>query len=347
MIKTQYKDLYEWKYTDNSNYCTVEFNFPEEFNADCIEYKLNEEKTAIIVTIPQYVPIVCGLLFAKALGIEASINNTTYTFKILKEKNEPWPILIKMIHPEFQMVDPKSAFLIFQQLSSVPDDENSHKLAYQFLENSARVGYLYALQVLGGIYLDTESREKEGMALLKQGADQYNEPLCCFQVGLLYATRYGDVETGIQYLIRSGEGGYGVAYFTLGQIYSPISNFQYDHKDAKKAMEYFNLVQEEHISPALLTEMSQFYEQGLGVEKDLKKAEELRNRANDLLQKIMEDAKSKQQDLSNDQEVQQDVQVAQEQPKSEISTAQTIGLVGAVSAFVVGFGYMVYKRLSK
>lgn len=342
MIKNLYKELYEWKFTDAPNECTIQFNFPETLNAECIEHKLNSTNEAIIVTIAQHVPIICGQLFAKAKDMKVNIENHTYTITITKEEAGPWPILIKMIHPDFQMIDPKSAFICFQQLSTVPDNPDTAKLGYQFLENSARAGYILAMQVLGGILLDTENRQKDGMVMLKQGADMYKDPLCCFQVGLLLATQYKDIQSGIEYLERAGNLGYGVAYFTLGQIYSPISPFQFDHKDPVKSMEYFNKVPEDAISPALLSEMAQFYEQGLGVEKDEAKAQELYAKAKEMTEKILADNQIQPQ--ANEPTPQQ---IPMQPDEEKASTSQTLAFVGLAAAFVAGFGFMAFKRFTR
>lgn len=342
MIKPQYHEMYEWNYTDRENDCIIEFHFPGTFNPDCVESKLNNNKTALMVSFAGNPPIVCGALFGTASGIEISLKEQTYSIVITKNQNEKWPILIKMVHPDYQTIDPKSAFICYQELCSLPDDKTSQNLAIQFLEKSANAGYLNALQILGQIYLNTEDHYAEGAVLLKHGADKYKDPICCYHIGLVCVSHIDEIDAGIQYLTRSAEGGYGMANFTLGQIYSPISNIKYEHKDGAKAMQYFKSVPEENITPALLTEMAQFYEQGIGVEKDEKKAEELRGKANEMIQKMLETAKANHQILSADD--QQDIS---EQNTPKTSTSQTIFMVGAISAFVAGFGYMVYRRFTK
>ena len=340
MIQRQYSSFYDWEYSDSPEIATITINFPETFNSSILEFTLNNDKDSILALIPHTVPFLCGCLFEKAAELTTEINECTLKIFIKKEKEGEWPLPIKSLHKELKTIDPKSAFLCYQQLSSI-DSEETGKWAYQMLLASSNAGYLPALQVHSAILMQTEGKEEEAIKYLRIGVELYNDALCAFHLGLLYITFKNDCESALYYLQHAVDNGYTSAYFTMGQVYSPISRYNYEKKDAKKALECFLSIPEEDRPPGVLSELADFYEQGLGCEKDLKKAEELRAKANEMIEEIKRTQLH--QTINNEEQpVDKIIEKEAEDEKEQKKHSRAIFL--ATTAIASAIGFIVYKK---
>ena len=343
MIKKQFSQLYDWEFEDTPSQAIVTIKYPPTFNPSVIQSTLNSDKNSILALIPHTVPFLCGFLYDTASDLQMEIHDSETKLIITKQHEGEWPLLIKSLHRDLITIDPKSAFLCYQQLSSI-DTEQSAKWGYQMLQTSSNAAYLPALQVHSAILMQTEGKEEEAIKLLKIAVELYNDALCAFHLGLLYITFVGDCETSLFYLQKAVDNGYTNAYFTMGQIYSPISRFKYAKKDAKKALECFLSIPENERPPGVLSEMADFYEQGLGCEKDVKKAEELRAKAEAIIEEIKNT--QLQQTINNEEQpVQELIEKEAENEKIKKEKSKGVFLVTAIIASAIG--YAVYRKISK
>jgi len=322
----------------------ISFQYPVTFNPSCVEYELNERKNSIIVKIPDRVPLVCGLLYDEVSDIKAHYLDGTYVISLKKINQNDWATVVKSVHQNNQAIDPKSAFILYQILASHPNQEEFASIRLSMLFSSSQAGYVPAMQVYGGLLLDTEGKQSDGFSVIKSAADYYEDPVSCFQVGLLYYSAK-KFEAAIDYLQRSGDSGFKPAYFSLGQIFSPESSLKFNNKDASRAMEYFMKVDEAAEIPLVYEEMAKLYATGQGVEKDIEKATQLREKANMM--------KSQQNTIENpNNSIDPSIGPAPEEPltipeSKEEGPSMRKWVFAGVLAFAGLIGVAVYKNTKK
>ena len=279
-----------------------------------------------------------------------------YVISLTKKDREEWPLIISSVHSENGLVDPNSAMVLFYillQQATATNNIEIQRTALSFLQSSANVNFLPALRVLGSRYLEIDGMQQRGFILLKQGADLYNDPECCFQIGLILVAGKKEADNGIGYLKRAATQGFKPAYFTLGQIFSPVGPFDYPNKDTKTALEFFSQITEEDKIPAAFREMANIYESGLGIEKDLEKAKMYREKAEKITKlNQIEDEKIEQRKQEMMQENQGDVdeqKIIEEMQKqtSSLSKTQKIVVFGLTATIAGAFLYLVYKKTNK
>ena len=356
MIDSIYQSLYEWKFEDNEEESYVTFNFPVTFNPESIKIELSENGENVLIGIPNKVPIVCGLLFGAAVSAKGVYTENKYVISITKKERGDWPILIKSEHQKFGAIDPKSATVIFHLIASQSHDKSELNAAIGYLTAAAKVGFLAAMQTLGGMLMEIDGKEQEGFLILKKAADIYNDPVSCYQVGVTLAAAKS-YEEGINYLERSSSSGYQAATLVLGQIYSPEKKFSFPYRDAVKAMKYLESVTEADQLPTAYEEMALLYENGNGVNADVEKAKALRAEAERMKReseeeekKMMEERRREIEKFSNTKQEEQQANNGAPQAEEkgeEASSSKKLIIFGATAVIAGAFLYNMFKRAKK
>ena len=338
MIPKNLVSLYNWEFKDSPKEASIVFEFPDNFNPASIEYTLNKTNDSVLVTMQQSVPILCGYLYEKAVKISHKLEQNKFTILIEKEKKGEWPMMVKSIHSDIKAIDPKSAFICFQVLSA-SENEESGKWAFQMLQNSARHGYMDAIYVYSSIMFDTKGKEESALNCLLLGTEVYDDPLCHFQIGILFVTKKNDPESALFHLKKAADNGIMIANFSIGQIYSPISTVKYNKKDPKMALDYFIKIPENERSPGLLSELAEYYEKGIGVKQNKALAQKYREEAEIRLQEVS--------GIPNTNRTEQPVNklVEEEAKENETNKKNTTLIVAATAAIASAIGFIVYRKL--
>lgn len=338
MIPPAHQTIYDWEFSENEEEAFVTITFPKIFNPEVIKFELNEEKTAIIITMESPIPIVCGLLWGPVTSAKNVFTSEKYVLSLTKANNETWPMLIKAMHPDNNAMDPKSAFVVFQDLAKVAGNQDISELAYNFIVISAQTGFLPALRTFGVMLLKVKGQEQAGFTALKTAADTYGDAQASYHIGLILASTAEGFTNGISYLKQAAQKGFSPAYLTLGQIYSPFTPFDAP-KEPQLAVQYLTqAVEEDSKLSQVYMELSKFYAAGVGVEKDLNKAQELMQKG-----ELLEEKENRRRYSTEQEPI-----VIEEKPKEgSISTLGKIAIAGAVSAFFAGFCFAIYKKMTR
>ncbi|EAY08560.1 hypothetical protein TVAG_190830 [Trichomonas vaginalis G3] len=341
MITPSHQIIYDWEYQDQQEECFVTIHFPPTFNPQVLKYVLSEDKTNLILSMDSPIPIVCGRLWGEVKEIKDVYTSDKYVLSITKQTPEEWPNIIKAVHPEFESLDPKSAYIQFQELVlEAPKDPQFQHYAIERLVASAQTGFLPALRTYGSMMLTVNGQQQNGFTSLKTAADTYGDPASAYQVGLILASTPEGFTNGISYLKFAGSKGFHAAYLTLGQIYSPFTEFE-AQKDPALAAQYLQqAIAAGDEMPQAYNELSKLYAAGVGVEKDLKKAQELLAKGEQLEEHQNRRRYSKEHgETAPPPEKHED--------RSYAGIGKIIAIGGGIAAFVAGFSYAIYKKFSR
>lgn len=340
MIPKNLQSLFNWTFDQNQEEFYITFEYPETFNPQCIEIKLSSQATSILVYAADRVPILAGHLVMPIKYINKVFRDGKYVISLGKTTPLATPFLINTLHEELRSIDPKSAFILFQHLCASENQEEIQSGTIM-LQASAQAGYVPAMQVLASIYLDTPNTSQQGFILLKRAADIYDDPMSSFQVGIIYMS-HGN-QNGEYYLQKAAKLGFVPAHLSLGQFYSPLTEFKFDGKDPKRAREEFSAVVDsgEDLDAAYI-ELAKLLRAGLGGPKDEARAAELEAKAEEIRKK------EEQNKIQNPNTITENPQppVPGSEAEDDMPPVQNRGLIiGASLAAIGAFAYAVYRRV--
>ena len=256
-INPHYQSLYNYDVDQDDDEITIILQIPNE--CENIPISVNTEispsqKYGITVEIPNEPPFVCGTLFADIIpeSVKTHIETKKINRKLKKcfeitfqkKTSFVWPALIVARHPISEKIDPMSTYLMYI-LKAQSIKEEDQKLAQDEILYAVNLGLPVASRVYAQILFDKDEREK-GISVLKSAANEYNDPDALDQVGRILC--YWKKETrreGLDYLRRASRLGKSDVNGLIGQILSPFSEFEYDHKDPKEAVHFLRLAIED------------------------------------------------------------------------------------------------------
>ena len=278
-----------WDFMQKGETINVGVRCPEDFDPNQIESKLSDDKTSIVVSFPGQPPILAGQLYKPVLSIATKVFKNTFILALFTGSKEIWPSICTAPHKETQQIDPLTAFSIFK-VNTSSSDEMIVKGGMDFLMHSISLGFYPALLAGYDIFHNDPNPEnrKKADEYLQLAADKYKSHQAYFQIGLNIVSENGDIEEALKYFQMASEMNNVYAKSFIGFILSPLSEFVYPKKDAKKAAEIFEEVLKTIEDPTTYHEYAKLLFNGIGVELDEKKANEYQEKAKNLVKDVPE-----------------------------------------------------------
>lgn len=275
-ILPEFVDVYSWEILPTGPYIVLTIKTPEGFDATKVTASLNAEKTAVSCRYPNQPPIVEGLLFEPVKGMEMKINkeekNITLTFST--EGNKTPEFVVVDIHPETKRMDPLSSFFAFHTKSHSPD-ENQQKGCFRYLEFGLEANFVPAMLAAASIFQRIPQLADQSFGIVKLAADKYKSAPACLQMGL-FLINSPEKDLALEYMEKAAsDDSLPFAKAILGVMLSPISDMECHKKDAKRAAELFEKVLTFERNPLALHELAMLLFNGIGVEKDVERAQKL------------------------------------------------------------------------
>ena len=341
MIPPDFQNFYYWTLEDSETVMKVFINVGKAFNKKELKIEFNEEENSFCLHFLTYIPIIEGELYGKVTKYEIIPDDEKFIIAFYKDESEmrEWPLLIRGVRKSTNKIDPHSAYDLLDYITmDLPNRKQLFPEITDFkalLKYSVDSGYLPA--VLNGVRAlsDDPTQQDEVLGLLIIAADMYQSPEAILKIGVLYYESKETREQSVYYLTKAFELGYGFAALYLGMIYSPLSDIEYEKKDAKQALKYFESISH----PIAFHEAAKLYMAGVGTEQDIEKAKSYQKEAEKLEPQI-----SPLDDSLIHYNEQQEKLANEEASKSFISTALSAGatILGAGALF-----YAAYKFIQK
>ena len=289
MIEPQYQSMYLWDFMQKGKTINVGIKCPENFDPNQIQAVLSEDKKSIIVSFPDQPPILAGELFKTVLSIATKAFQNTFILAIFTDSEEIWPSICIGPHKETRQIDPLTAFSIFK-VNTNSSDEMIVKGGMEFLMHSISLGFYPALLAAYDIFHNDKNEEnrKKAYEYLNLAANKYNSHQAHFQIGLNIISENGNIEDAMTHFQIAAKMNNVYAKSFIGFILSPLSEFIYPKKDAKRAAEIFEEVLKTIEDPTTYHEYAKLLYNGCGVELNEKRAFELQEKAKSLVKDVPE-----------------------------------------------------------
>jgi hypothetical protein len=120
-----------------------------------------------------------------------------------------------------------------------------------------------------------ESSPAQSLGLIRIAADVYNDPIAMLSLGKYLVLNEQTRDEAFQLFSRAVDGGLIQGLSCIGQLISPLSEISWHHKDPMKAVELFEAVLVKVEEQIALAELAKLLFEGVGVPKDVARAEEL------------------------------------------------------------------------
>lgn len=278
-IGSTHQPMFNWEVHDSPDSVSVTFAVPDDFDVSTINVALNSSKTAISVTIPDEPPLLCGTLTSQVLDATLEIHEKEAVVKMEKAAPRRWDLVVVAVHPETKTTDPKSAFLLYElhcRLGQVLTEDGTDYLA--MLRRSASDGYLNAIAAIAKFGINSESSDLQlqGIEWLKFAAQAYKDPKSMTQLAWYLGSAHGHEEEALEYLRSAVALGHVRAWWVLGMMYSPYSEYfeEFTGKNVAKAIDCFEKAGNDK---EVLEELEKLYSRGGdGVPPNPKKAAAVR-----------------------------------------------------------------------
>ncbi|KAH0788990.1 nudC domain-containing protein 1 isoform X1 [Histomonas meleagridis] len=275
-IPPQLYSLYDYEMKQDDENIVIEIKIPANVNSS--EIKISIDDGIISVHYQEHPPLIEGKLSNEIESIE-SVTNQDQILKVnLKKKNTDfWHTLVQCRNPLNNNIDAKSSFTLYVLYDSFGTTFIDKDTALVYLNYSSALGYVPALRTLSGIMFE-EGHPDDGISLLKVAGEKYRDPLSLYDIGLIYVHDSKTRAQGYGYLTRSSELGYRPAHTVLGQLYSPLSKFEFQNKSPFEALRHFDMaISGKNDDPIALHEMAKLIYNGVGTDKSEKYAKWLQS----------------------------------------------------------------------
>lgn len=339
MINPEVAFLYTWDFQNDEEEAEIRISYPPSFNPKAIKIELTDDKTAIKMSIPNEIPFLMGELFAPVTGFSTSIDKNELRVSLTKKEEGQWPFLIKSIHPETKQIDPHSGFIIFYTMEKT---DETIEIALNILQGVIAVKYLPAMQyALNAFFQNPESREAS-FQIAMDAINYYSDPISMYWLGSQLVQNPETVDQGINFLKQADERGVVSARSLVGQIFSPLNDIPFKYKNAEQAVKLFQSVLEQNADdPISNHELAMLYYNGVGVPKDVEKAEDLQKKAKSIIQA----------DQVPDLTVKKPIAAIVDKSNDSNSPTSTkfVDILGAIAVgtVVVGAALTVFKYVSR
>lgn len=276
MINPDYQLAYEWDFKQNQEMLLIGIALPDNVDSGSINYELSKENRAIKIVLDQEPPILSGILLHDIGDVVREEGEQMVFFKLQKLEPVEWNVIIKSPIPEQNIIDPKSAFILYQ-LNIIKDSKK--KLG--ILLKSAVMGYTPALKEAAQIFI-LEGDIEQGIKFYTAAANKYNDAESYYELAMINL-KGGDRENGLLQMNQSANLGFAKANIYLGMLYSPFSSIDYENKDARKALTELAIGLKKISDASAYHEMSLIYLNGSSeVKQDKKLAKIFQEKAHEI-----------------------------------------------------------------
>jgi hypothetical protein len=290
MIDPKYAKMYEFEMSDSEKFIVVEVKIPENFDHNILTVELHKNRHAIRVEAEGMLPIVKGTLLAQVRDMKYKYQDGSLVITIQKQERGLWEAFIIDPYPDSNDIDPQSAFAMGISYSHVQSELMKN---FQMLALSAAMGYVPGMCFLAKFYLNSDASNRidmknVAMQLFNQAIEKYNSAPAMVTLAD-YLLREGGFNHfsksyAMSLLKRATQQNYQTAHYYIGLALSPLSDIKGVRKDAKEAIKEFELAGEDNAFA--LHELAMLYYNGVGVKKNLPKANELQIKARKLNKNI-------------------------------------------------------------
>ena len=338
MINPEEIFLYDYTLLDGEDFIDVKLRVPPFFDVNSIKIEIKEDKKSIRIKSEERVSFVCGTMYGEIESHTESFENGLLTFHLIKKEKGLWPIFIVTNDTQTLEIDPKSAFILFNQFQKSPNKEGEdQQVIMQYLAYSARVGFIPSVRIYGKSLAMRSETLSEGIMMLTLGMQMYHDAECQYILAHVYSQIPSKKGKALELMEGAANAGMVDAMVACGEFYSPLSNLTYDKKDVNKAIEWFNKGLEHENNWVALYELAKLHFYGVGFPQDHKLGRELYKKA-----KIIHPTCPPLEVDENGNEIN-----TEEAENKQPVTKKNLIILGLTSAVVLGFTGLVYKTIKK
>jgi TPR repeat protein len=282
MIPPEYHALYEWTFEDSPESATITFHFPPTFASSTIHHELTHDSTALIVTFTDPLPLVQGTLHSPVSSVSASHTDDSLTLTLTKVDPAAWLLPITSYYPGTSEADPQSCFLMYEYALAGGVD----RAAVGAFEKAIRAGFCPALRAGFQLLSANPENMEFGFRMLCTAVDTYQDPIATLMLALFFEARGSPQQAFRAFKMAAVRGMVqGLSY--LGQYLSPLCAKSAGGKNVENAIKLFEQARKaDPQEPISCHELAMLYYNGVGVEKDVRRAEELQAIARESLPDI-------------------------------------------------------------
>ena len=280
VINPEIACMYQWHFHEGSDEARISIPLPStDFDTTQVQVSLSEDGNAILIEIPNEVPIVEGTLFGSVKSFSQEATKSELVVKLVKSEPGTWDLAIVGPDPSTNSLDPKSAFDLFGAVGN----SSSTPSSMHWIEYAMSVGYPPAL-LLGfrASLRGDEEAQKRGMGFLTVAADTYEDPVALLTLGNHLAMQEETRDEAFDMYGRAAKAGAPLGLSLMGQLLSPLSDIPFHHKDAWKARSLFETALEHGEDAVAMSELAKLLYNGDGGREDRVKAEILDAKAREL-----------------------------------------------------------------
>ena len=278
VIEPDFIDVYCWELIPHETNIQALIKYPPSFDTSKVTYELNEQKDAVQVHYPDQPPIIEGKLFTKVNAISHQVieKDSIYLIQFDFDKLEKLPdFLVTDFHPQTKKIDPLSAFLIYNKKQESKDQKVKED-SFNLLDVGLKYYFVPAMIAAAALFRHIPQLQERSLELTCIAADRYHAPAAELNLGLLYLNMPDSRDRALEYIEKaSREPQLPIASIILALYLSPISDMEYEKKDAKRAYNLLDKALKVERNPLALHEMAMLLYNGIGCEKDVEKAKKL------------------------------------------------------------------------
>ena len=278
VIEPDFVDVYCWDLIPHETNIQALIKYPPSFDPSKVTYELNEDKDAVQVRYPGQPSIIEGKLFTKINGVSHQVveKDSIYIIQFDFDKIEKLPnFLVTDYHPQTKKIDPLSAFLIYNKMQESKDQKVKED-SFNLLDVGLKVNFVPAMIAAAALFRHIPQLQERSLELTCIAADKYHAPAAELNLGLMYLNMPDSRDRALEYIEKaSREPQLPIASIILALYLSPISDMEYDKKDAKRAYELLEKALKVERHPLALHELAMLLYNGIGCEKDEERARKL------------------------------------------------------------------------
>ena len=339
-IQKDNQEMYNYDIVTENGVTRLVFPIAKGYDTSKIKVELTENGGSICIGEEGYAPFLCGKLPREIEKTEMEVKDgkCSIQLKTKEQVEENWNLAIVAPHEESKLIDPMSAFVLFNALVETAQNQKSEELfnaGVTFLQISAAQGFIPASLQLAQL-LSQGNNKEAAEKILKDSFERYGNPQVALRIGHMF---FNDTENGER--VKEAEKYFKFAYENDDSIYhakslhglilSPHSNVVFDKKDAVKAKQLFEeALSAEGKDIVALTGLSILLYYGAdGVEKNQGFALELNEKAREISPVVPS------------------LPVPEPEPKPvQTPIKAIIGCAAGITTVAV-IGFFIYRKMSK
>lgn len=260
-INPSLHSMYTYDYKDQGDCVEVHIHAVPGIKYEDILLSVNQENSTILCKVENEVPFLAGTLFSSIKEYHSSMDENVYTISLTKaDNNQKWEVVIKDFDSDGN-IDPHSAYLLVIKFGS-----------QDFLAEAIKMKYCNAIA-----HLAKQINPDDGFWDVAEAAyKKYDSDEIALALGYKNL-RMGNTNDAFKYLEISSNKGNIEASSALAEFLSPyVEPAIKELVDPNRALKILLKLHEENKEdPYVCFNLSPFYEKGVYIEKDEKKAEEL------------------------------------------------------------------------